>query len=271
MSRGNERAGAARDRFTLRPAGRCQWWLSSATPLRTTSALTRARPKVRLRTLGFSRYSRRMADAVQGGTLAGSHEGKPGLPRGRSRLPARAVLASQRERLLRAAVGAVAASGYATVTVADIVRHAKVSRAAFYAHFSGKEDCFLDGDPPGRADDGRAGCWPPPARCRRAPGRGRAARGLPRVPARFLADEPAFARVFYIDMPAAGPVAVERLYAASGAVRRDQPRLVRPGASPPPGLAGRSPFDAYLGARRGHRGAGAVQGPRRPHQRHCRN
>jgi len=26
----------------------------------------------------------------------------------------------------------------------------------------------------------------------------------------FLADEPAFARVFYIDMPAAGPVAVER-------------------------------------------------------------
>lgn len=27
----------------------------------------------------------------------------------------------------------------------------------------------------------------------------------------FLADEPAFARVFYIDMPAAGPVAVERL------------------------------------------------------------
>jgi hypothetical protein len=27
----------------------------------------------------------------------------------------------------------------------------------------------------------------------------------------FLADEPAFARVFYIDMPAAGPVAVARL------------------------------------------------------------
>jgi hypothetical protein len=31
----------------------------------------------------------------------------------------------------------------------------------------------------------------------------------------FLADEPAFARVFYIDMPAAGPRAVGRLEAAS--------------------------------------------------------
>jgi hypothetical protein len=30
----------------------------------------------------------------------------------------------------------------------------------------------------------------------------------------FLADEPAFARVFYIDMPAAGPQAVGRLEAA---------------------------------------------------------
>jgi len=30
----------------------------------------------------------------------------------------------------------------------------------------------------------------------------------------FLADEPAFARVFYIDMPAAGPRAVGRLEAA---------------------------------------------------------
>ena len=151
-----------------------------------------------------------MFDSKQEGTLAGSHAGKPGLPRGRSRLPAPAVEASQRERLLRAAVAAVADKGYPAVTVADIVRRAKVSRAAFYFHFRGREDCFLAATRrggqllfghvmeavravPADAPDEevlRAGC--------------RAFLG-------FLADEPAFARVFYIDMPAAGPVAVARL------------------------------------------------------------
>ena len=151
-----------------------------------------------------------MLDSKQEGILAGTHAGKPGLPRGRSRLPAPAVQASQRERLLRAAVAAIADKGYPDVTVADIVRRAKVSRAAFYLHFRSREDCFLAATRRGgqllfghviqavRAigDDApdeavlRAGC--------------RAFLG-------FLADEPAFARVFYIDMPAAGPVAVERL------------------------------------------------------------
>ncbi|HLI39793.1 MAG TPA: helix-turn-helix domain-containing protein, partial [Streptosporangiaceae bacterium] len=84
-----------------------------------------------------------MADSWQGGTLARTHEGMPGLPRGRSRLPAPTVRASQRERLLRAVIAAVAEAGYASVTVADIVRRARVSRAAFYAHFTDKEDCFL--------------------------------------------------------------------------------------------------------------------------------
>ena len=50
----------------------------------------------------FARYRRRVADTRQGGTLADTHEGKPGLPRGRSRLPVVAVRASQRERLVRA-------------------------------------------------------------------------------------------------------------------------------------------------------------------------
>jgi AcrR family transcriptional regulator len=151
-----------------------------------------------------------MFDSKQEGILAGTHAGKPGLPRGRSRLPAPAVQASQRERLLRAAVAAIADKGYPDVTVADIVRRAKVSRAAFYLHFRSREDCFLAATRRGgqllfghvlqavRAigDDApdeavlRAGC--------------RAFLG-------FLADEPAFARVFYIDMPAAGPVAVEQL------------------------------------------------------------
>ena len=68
-----------------------------------------------------------MADAMQGGTLAHTHEGKPGLPRGRSRLPAPKVRASQIERLRRAMIAAVAEAGYAPVTVADVVRRARVS------------------------------------------------------------------------------------------------------------------------------------------------
>jgi AcrR family transcriptional regulator len=156
-----------------------------------------------------------MSEALQGGTLADTHEGKPGLPRGRSRLPAPAVHASQRDRLLRAVIAEAAEVGYPAVTVAGIVRRAKVSRAAFYTHFADKEDCFLAATheggqlladrvlsathtlPPGAPDEEvlRAAC--------------RAFLG-------FLADEPAFARVFHIDMPAAGPRAVERLDAAGG-------------------------------------------------------
>lgn len=151
-----------------------------------------------------------MRDLKQEGTLSGIHIGKPGLPRGRSRLPAPDVQASQRERLLRATVAAVADKGYPAVSVADIVRQAKVSRAAFYLHFRSREDCFLAAtrrggqllfnsvmraaqEVPADADDEEV-----------------LRVGL-RAFLRFLADEPDFARVFYIDMPAAGPTAVERL------------------------------------------------------------
>ena len=111
-------------------------------------------------------------------------------------------------------IAAVWESGYPAVTVADIVRRAKVSRAAFYAHFADKEDCFLA-----------------------ATGEGRklmiarlvsATRALPaeacdeeilqaacREYLTFLADEPAFARAFFIDMPTAGPRVVDRLEAGS--------------------------------------------------------
>jgi len=143
-----------------------------------------------------------MLDAKQEGTgtLAGTHAGKPGLPRGRSRLPEPAVHASQRERLLQAAIAAVAQKGYAAVTVADIVRRAKVSRAAFYIHFRSREECFL-------------------AATRRGgellfDSVTEAARAVPED-APDEAGEPAFARVFYIEMPTAGTHSVERLHASA--------------------------------------------------------
>jgi AcrR family transcriptional regulator len=155
-----------------------------------------------------------MTHAAQGGSLARTHEGKPGLPRGRNRLPTLTVRASQRERLLRAAIAAVAESGYSAVTVADIVRRAKVSRAAFYVHFPGKDDCFLAATGEGgqlllRQVRTTARSVPEDA-----PVEDALRAGL-RAFLEFLAKEPAFARVFYIDMPAAGPVAVARLHAAT--------------------------------------------------------
>lgn len=163
--------------------------------------------------LEFSSYGRRVTRITQGGKLAHTHEGKPGLPRGRSRLPATAVRASQRERLLRAVVAAAAESGYAAVTVAGIVRRARVSRAAFYQHFGGKEDCFLAATGEGwrvAADRLTAAARAVPAD---APPEEHLRASLGTLLG-FLAAEPAFARVFYVEMPAAGGPAMERVHAA---------------------------------------------------------
>jgi len=58
-------------------------------------------------------------------------------------MPAEAVGAAHRTRLLRAVVGAVAERGYANVRIADIVDRARVSRQSFYVQFDSKEACFL--------------------------------------------------------------------------------------------------------------------------------
>jgi AcrR family transcriptional regulator len=146
--------------------------------------------------------------------LARTHDGEPGLPRGRSRLPARTVRASQRERLLSAATAAVSELGYPAVTVGDVVKRARVSKAAFYAHFADKEDCFLaamrEG---GKLMAGRV------VTATRALPAGVSDEELLRVACRaflaFLSDEPAFARVFYIDMQAVDPRAIEQRVAAA--------------------------------------------------------
>ncbi len=46
-------------------------------------------------------------------------------------------------RLLDGMANAVAASGYAATTIADIVRLAGVSRRTFYEHFATKQECFI--------------------------------------------------------------------------------------------------------------------------------
>lgn len=50
--------------------------------------------------------------------------------------------ADHRRRLLDGLAASIAADGYRTTTVGEIVRHARTSRRTFYEHFTGKEDCF---------------------------------------------------------------------------------------------------------------------------------
>lgn len=46
-------------------------------------------------------------------------------------------------RLVEGMMAAVVEKRYADITIADIVRHARVSKRTFYEHFNDKEACFL--------------------------------------------------------------------------------------------------------------------------------
>jgi AcrR family transcriptional regulator len=153
------------------------------------------------------------------------------LPKGRHNLPLHVVRASQRERLLESMLNSVAERGYAATTVPKVVADAKVSRNAFYALFSDKTDCFialcdelaaelleyfasLEGDT--WVDLLRSG----------------ASHYL-----RFWAERPAFARTYFVELPAAGPRAWEqrdRQYERFLAAFVHFARLARPDGDLPP-------------------------------------
>jgi AcrR family transcriptional regulator len=128
------------------------------------------------------------------------------LPRGTHGLDPSLVAASQRTRLLEAAGRAVAEKGYGATTIDDIVRGAGVSKQTFYEHFTDKLDCFLAAyeaasdelfEHVRTAQDGAEG-WAERTRA-----------GIHSY-LRWLAAEPALARVFLIEIAAAGPEALER-------------------------------------------------------------
>ncbi len=135
------------------------------------------------------------------------------LPRGPHKLSREEVQRSQRDRLLEAATAAVAEKGYVATSVADILRKAGVSRTTFYEMFRDKQDCFLaayrthaeliaavmeaavepaavTGDPLERLDR------------------------LLRVYLEGLHAQPALARVFLVEVYAAGPEAIEQRLAS---------------------------------------------------------
>lgn len=135
------------------------------------------------------------------------------LPRGRHAAPREVVAESQRERLLVAMADATAAKGYANVAVADVIERAGVSRRSFYEHFTNKEDAFLAAydagvtgllNAIGEAEEAAAAAADPEG------GLLARARAGTEVYLQVLADNPAFARTFLIEVLGAGPAALER-------------------------------------------------------------
>jgi AcrR family transcriptional regulator len=143
------------------------------------------------------------------------------LPRGTHGLDPSLVAASQRTRLLEAVGGAVAEKGYAATTIDDIVRGAGVSKKTFYEHFHDKLGAFLAAyeaasdelyehvrvaqdaaSDPGASDPGAA-----PASNAEDAWLERTHAGI-RAYLRWLAAEPALARVFLVEVAAAGPEAL---------------------------------------------------------------
>ena len=55
----------------------------------------------------------------------------------------RPAAAGHRARLTAGLATAIGEKGYAAVTIADVVRIARVSKRTFYEHFADKEACFL--------------------------------------------------------------------------------------------------------------------------------
>lgn len=132
------------------------------------------------------------------------------LPSGRHGLSREEVRASQRGRMLVGMASAAAEKGYVHATVGDVIKRAGVSRETFYEHFSGKEDCFI------AAFDAGVGVLLAANRdtlAEVAEAEGDPLARLDRVLATYfavLAEQPDFARVFLVEVFAAGPRAIER-------------------------------------------------------------
>jgi AcrR family transcriptional regulator len=123
-----------------------------------------------------------------------------------TRLPAEQVAAIQRSKILAAAAQTLARHGHARATVSEIVSCARVSRTAFYALFTDRDECLaaildqaaatiecelIDAEVPELS-------WPD-----------RVAAGLLAI-LRLLDREPVLARVCVVEALRCGPVVLER-------------------------------------------------------------
>ncbi|MGN6274927.1 MAG: TetR/AcrR family transcriptional regulator [Solirubrobacterales bacterium] len=129
--------------------------------------------------------------------------GRPPLARG-------FVVRHQRRRIIAALAAEISERDYRTVTVADIVRRAGVSRNTFYANFAGKEGCFQEAQKFAvssaleRVVEAAGECekWPE-----------QVVAGLAAL-LHFVVEEPALVRTCMVDAAGTGPLAAERYQAA---------------------------------------------------------
>jgi AcrR family transcriptional regulator len=130
------------------------------------------------------------------------------LPRGRHKLPKEAVRASQRERLLKAMEELVGDRGYQATTVPQIIAAAHVSSNTFYSFFSDKTDCFIALCEK-QGEELLAQVAPVPGAAEDLPDAMVALdRGI-RAYLQWWVDRPAMARAYFIELPTAGPRAID--------------------------------------------------------------
>ncbi|WP_240809592.1 TetR/AcrR family transcriptional regulator [Actinomadura sp. WMMA1423] len=137
------------------------------------------------------------------------------LPRGRHALSRSEVERLHRDRLCGAMAAAMAEKGFVGTSVEDVLKRARVSRQSFYALFSSKLDCFmaafdhasvllrlrlLEAVAQGGADSGSADPADPAERFEY----------VFTAYLEALASEPGYARLFLVEVYAAGPEAVRR-------------------------------------------------------------
>ena len=128
------------------------------------------------------------------------------LPRGRHGLTREQVVQSQRARIFRAMAETMAEKGYVATSVADVLRAAKVSRETFYEQFDSKADCFMSALEAAVDVVIAAAFDAPPAGGTPLE---RFDHGL-RTYLDAVAARPELARLFLIEVYAAGPAALER-------------------------------------------------------------
>ncbi|MEU9118785.1 helix-turn-helix domain-containing protein [Streptomyces sp. NPDC048506] len=141
---------------------------------------------------------------------------RPGpLPSGRHHLSREQVVASQRMRMLTATAEAMKDKGYVGTSVAEIIRRAGVSRETFYQQFRSKEDCFVQAlDAATKRLAGLLEVARQPAadspEATRPAAPDETFRRLLRLYLKTLAEQAAFARLFLVEVYAAGPEAMAR-------------------------------------------------------------
>ncbi|MDQ3726182.1 MAG: TetR/AcrR family transcriptional regulator [Actinomycetota bacterium] len=136
--------------------------------------------------------------------MTSNSTGRP-LP-GRAPLPREFVLRHQRARIIAALAEEASDKGYANVTVADVVKRAKIARNTFYGNFASKEACFLAAQEHGIAvavervvaAAAEREAWPQ-----------RVEAGMTAF-VRYVIEEPALARTCMVEALTAGPEAVRR-------------------------------------------------------------